>query len=192
MTFFEANPDSSIRKAAQILHIKKSSLHRILKYFLKMHPYKISIHQYLSNNAKLKRLEFCTKINIMFEEEELDEKAIIFTDEAHFWLHGYVNKQNYRFWGTENPFYSTAKPLHSQKVTAWTAISRKGIYIQFFENTVTGESYKQLLEDKFLRYARKKGLVNGYYFMQDGAPPHRTKPVFDLLNDNYGNRVIAH
>ena len=30
-------------------------------------------------------------------------KIIIFSDEAHFDLSGYVNKQNCRIWGTENP-----------------------------------------------------------------------------------------
>ena len=30
-------------------------------------------------------------------------KKIIFSDEAHFDLGGYVNKQNARIWGTENP-----------------------------------------------------------------------------------------
>ena len=29
----------------------------------------------------------------MFEDRELDEKLILFTDEAHFYLNGYVNKQ---------------------------------------------------------------------------------------------------
>ena len=30
-------------------------------------------------------------------------KKIIFSDEAHFDFGGYVNKQNCRIWGTENP-----------------------------------------------------------------------------------------
>ena len=33
----------------------------------------------------------------------LAKKKIIFSDEAHFDLGGYVNKQNCRIWGTENP-----------------------------------------------------------------------------------------
>ena len=30
-------------------------------------------------------------------------KKFFFSDEAHFDLDGYVNKQNYRIWGTQNP-----------------------------------------------------------------------------------------
>ncbi|GFT29725.1 hypothetical protein TNCV_4891371 [Trichonephila clavipes] len=30
-------------------------------------------------------------------------KRILFSDEAHFWLNGYVNKQNCRVWSEANP-----------------------------------------------------------------------------------------
>ncbi|GFW09762.1 hypothetical protein TNCV_868241 [Trichonephila clavipes] len=30
-------------------------------------------------------------------------KRILFSDEAHFWLNGYVNKQNCRIWSEANP-----------------------------------------------------------------------------------------
>jgi len=43
----------------------------------------------------MKRVEFCKTINGMFEDRKLDEKLIIYRDEAHFWLNDYVNKQNY-------------------------------------------------------------------------------------------------
>ena len=33
----------------------------------------------------------------------LAKKKIIFSEEAHFDLGGYINKQNCRNWGTENP-----------------------------------------------------------------------------------------
>jgi len=56
-----------------------------------MYPYKITSHQLLTERAMAKRVEFCKTINRMFEDGELDEKFIIYTDEAHFWLNGYVN-----------------------------------------------------------------------------------------------------
>ncbi|EZA51526.1 hypothetical protein X777_09741 [Ooceraea biroi] len=81
--------------------------------------------------------------------------------------------------------------LFTQKVSAWAAISVKGVYLQFFEGTVTGESYKELLENNFFPYAKKRGLVNRFYFMQDGATPHRTRDVFESIHKVYGNRVIG-
>ena len=37
------------------------------------------------------------------EDVDFGKKKIIFSDEAHFDLGGYVNKQNCRVWVTENP-----------------------------------------------------------------------------------------
>ena len=39
-------------------------------------------------------------------------KKIIFSDEAHFDLGGYVNTQNYCIWGTENPHGHIEKSMH--------------------------------------------------------------------------------
>ncbi|GAB1864039.1 DUF4817 domain-containing protein [Camponotus japonicus] len=57
--YFEQNPNASIRKGAQALKISKTTLHRILKHFLNMHPYKITSHQLLTERAMAKRVEFC-------------------------------------------------------------------------------------------------------------------------------------
>ena len=37
---------------------------------------------------------------------------ILFSDEAHFWLNGYVNKQNCRIWDEEQPEEVQELPLH--------------------------------------------------------------------------------
>ncbi|GFU68371.1 hypothetical protein TNCV_3077591 [Trichonephila clavipes] len=39
-------------------------------------------------------------------------KRILFSDEAHFWLNGYVNKQNCRIWSEANPQVNVETPLH--------------------------------------------------------------------------------
>ncbi|GFV05706.1 DUF4817 domain-containing protein [Trichonephila clavipes] len=41
-------------------------------------------------------------------------KRILFSDEAHFWLNGYVNKQNCRIWSEANPQVSVETPLHPE------------------------------------------------------------------------------
>jgi hypothetical protein len=40
---------------------------------------------------------------------------LIMSDEARFHFNGYVNKQNFRYWATENPDMLHQKPLHSEK-----------------------------------------------------------------------------
>ncbi|GFV39115.1 putative DD41D transposase [Trichonephila clavipes] len=44
-------------------------------------------------------------------------KRILFSDEAHFWLNGYVNKQNCRIWNGANPQVYVESPLHPEKLT---------------------------------------------------------------------------
>ncbi|GFX16038.1 uncharacterized protein TNCV_4702971 [Trichonephila clavipes] len=44
-------------------------------------------------------------------------KRILFSDEAHFWLNGYVNKQNCRIWSQANPQVYVETPLHPEKLT---------------------------------------------------------------------------
>ena len=42
---------------------------------------------------------------------------IFFSDEAHFTLCGYVNKQNVHIWGSKNPHVIEESLLHPEKVT---------------------------------------------------------------------------
>ncbi|GFX40090.1 histone-lysine N-methyltransferase SETMAR [Trichonephila clavipes] len=49
-------------------------------------------------------------------------KRILFSDEAHFWLNGHVNKQNCRIWSEANPQVYVETPLHPEKLTVWCAL----------------------------------------------------------------------
>ncbi|GFS90292.1 hypothetical protein TNCV_509011 [Trichonephila clavipes] len=49
-------------------------------------------------------------------------KRIMFSEEAHFWLNGYVNKQNCRIWSEANPQVYVETPLHAEKLTVWCAL----------------------------------------------------------------------
>ncbi|GFV52747.1 DUF4817 domain-containing protein [Trichonephila clavipes] len=57
-------------------------------------------------------------------------KRILFSDEAHFWLNGYVNKQNCRIWSEANPQVYVETPLHPETLTVWRALWAGGILLQ--------------------------------------------------------------
>ncbi|GFU62558.1 hypothetical protein TNCV_1313941 [Trichonephila clavipes] len=61
-----------------------------------------------------------------------DETQGVFTkcDEAHFWLNGYVNKQNCRIWSEANPQVYVETPLHPEELTVWCALWACGILLQ--------------------------------------------------------------
>ena len=82
------------------------------------------------------------------------KKKIIFSDEAHFDLGGYVNKQNCCIWGTENPHAYVEKPTHPKRVTVWYGFWSRGIIGPFFfENeqgevvTVNGDRYRAMMNE---------------------------------------------
>ncbi|GFW37515.1 hypothetical protein TNCV_861221 [Trichonephila clavipes] len=56
-------------------------------------------------------------------------KRILFSDEAHFWLNGYVNTQNCPIWSEANPQVYVETPLHPEKLTVWCALWAGGILL---------------------------------------------------------------
>lgn len=75
---------------------------------------------------------------------ELDLHKIRFTDECHFDVEGYINKQNDRHWGRENPRELQTRTAHPARITVWCAISAYGIISPFsFNSTVKAASYKE-------------------------------------------------
>ncbi|GFT59329.1 transposase [Trichonephila clavipes] len=57
-------------------------------------------------------------------------KRILFSDEAHLCLNGYVNKQNCRIWSEANPQVYVETPLHPEKLTVWCTLWVGGILLQ--------------------------------------------------------------
>ena len=45
--------------------------------------------------------------------------------------------------------------------------------------------------DKFIPLAQGLDAINSYWFMQDGALPHRTNNVFEVLNEHFPSRVLG-
>ncbi|GBM62578.1 hypothetical protein AVEN_224375-1 [Araneus ventricosus] len=157
-----------------------------------MFPYQFQSHQAIPIKAVLQRFDFANEILTMIVIEGFDVGCIWFTDEAHFHLNGFVNKQNWRFWESENPRLCEEKPLHSPKVTAWVAVCSRGIIGPFsVRETISSERYITILEQFVSTQLALKDRQRIEWFMQDGAPPHRTEKVFRFLNEHFRNRVIA-
>ncbi|GFU20114.1 putative DD41D transposase [Trichonephila clavipes] len=99
-------------------------------------------------------------------------KRILFSDEAHFWLNGYVNKQNFRLWSEANPQVYVETPLHPEKLTVWCALWAGGIIGPYFFKNDESQSME-------------------LWFQQDGATCHTARATIDLLKDTFGDRLIS-
>ncbi|GFV32132.1 putative transposable element [Trichonephila clavipes] len=124
-------------------------------------------------------------------------KRILFSDEAHFWLNGYVNKQNCRIWSEANPQVYVETPLHPEKLTVWCALwAGEIIGPYFFKNdeghnvTVNGDRYRAMIINFFISELINHD-VQELWFQQDGATCHTASATIDLLKDTFGDRLIS-
>ncbi|GFX08423.1 histone-lysine N-methyltransferase SETMAR [Trichonephila clavipes] len=99
--------------------------------------------------------------------------ASVTVDEAHFWLNGYVNKQNCRIWSEANPQVYVETPLHPEKLTVWCALWAGGIIGPYFFKNDEGHNVTEL------------------WFQQDGATCHTARATIDLLKDTFGDRLSS-
>ncbi|GFV10533.1 uncharacterized protein TNCV_2584271 [Trichonephila clavipes] len=95
-------------------------------------------------------------------------QRILFSDEAHFWLNGYVNKQNCRIWSEANPQVYVETPLHPEKLTVWCALWAGGIIGPYFKNdeghnvTVNGDCAGFPKEGELAKFWDLKERVSKY------------------------------
>jgi predicted RNA-binding protein (virulence factor B family) len=90
----------------------------------------------IPENLFQKRLYICNKMlqKLQLDSDLLDK--IWFSNESHFYLDGYFNKQNWRIWGSEKPEKFIQKSAHPKYVTVCCAISAQGLIGHyFFENS---------------------------------------------------------
>ncbi|GFW89342.1 putative DD41D transposase [Trichonephila clavipes] len=119
-------------------------------------------------------------------------KRILFSDEAHFWLNGYVNKQNCRLWSEANPQVYVETPLHPEKLFG----PLYGLVESFFKNdeghnvTVNVDRYRAMITN-FLIPELNNHDVQERWFQQDGATCHTARASIDLLKDTFGDRLIS-
>ena len=191
------SPSTSIRHRAQQLNISRCSVQRILTKDLHLHAYKIQLTQELHPEDHAQRRTFS---NWILEQQQIDcdfSKKIIFTDEAHFQLGGYVNKQNCRIWGTENPQVIQQLPMHSPRVTVWCGFWVGGVIgPYFFENdagnavTVNGVRYRDMITNFLWKELNGMDLED-IFFQQDGATCHTAAETMQLLQTKFHGRVIS-
>lgn len=105
----EENRGVSIRRRSSKLDIPQTSFYRILNKDLRFKACKLQLAQ--------QRRDFGDWVPEMHENDPKFHRNIILTDEACVHLDGYANKQNYRFWRSENPTFIIEKTLHSQFLT---------------------------------------------------------------------------
>jgi hypothetical protein len=122
--------------------------------------------------------------------------VVLASDEAHFHLSGYVNKQNFLYWAANNPRQLHERSLHSKHVTVWCAVADFGpIGPYFFKEdvetvTVTSGSYVQMLRI-FLEPKLKERGNPAVWFQHDDGTAHTARGSMGVLRKMFPRRLIS-
>ncbi|GFV65615.1 transposable element tc3 transposase [Trichonephila clavipes] len=186
---------TSVRRVKESLNLPRSAVQKIMQNILRYYPYKLQFVQellpYDFETRYLISLQFLARLKVDPEKYW----NILWTDEAHFHLDGSVNTHNCRIWETDNPHSILRVPLHSTKVTVGYGFSASFILgLYFFEElgaggpvtcSLTGQRYASLLRNKIIPDLQALQCLSRIIFMQDGAPPHITRCVTDVLKHHF-------
>jgi len=194
-------PRLGTHRRAASLDLSRSTLRRLLKD-ANMYPYRMQRHHELQLPDLPKRVTFGNWFEQKCIADLNYDDTILYTDECHVDISGYVNSQNAVHWGTSRPTEVISRPLHPIRVTIWIAISSAGLIGPYFveENgrtvTVNGQRYLDILENHFYPDLSDFTISNpqldpNWSFMQDGARPHIYNPARDFLNQKFSNRTIG-
>lgn len=117
-------PSKSVRRLSAEVNIGKTTAHKALRQELHLFPYKVmAVHELQSFDAE-KRMAYCRWFKSLIARRGDDFlHNVFFSDEAWFHLNGHVNSQNSRVWSSGNLHILHERPLHSEKIGVWVAMS---------------------------------------------------------------------
>ncbi|GFV31619.1 DUF4817 domain-containing protein [Trichonephila clavipes] len=162
-----ASGTSSAREATRRLGLSPSSVRNILRRILQLYPYMQSCHELLPADTA-QREAFAKWAFSKMEQDPTWVFNILWTDEAHFSLHGDVNNHNCRIWATSN------------SINGWIT------------ETVNSQRYLTLLRETVVPCLIQRGQISNATFMQDRATSHTANPVKVFLIQTFGeDRIVS-
>jgi len=178
----------AIEVSAEGRSVSHTSVHNILRDSGFRGYHERSVHE-LKPEDFPRRVEMARALLNKMDEDPTLLERIIWTDEAKFELSGAVNSHNTIYWSKSNPHrIRETRRIDQRGIMVWVGIHANGIVGPYeIEGTLTGQKYHDLLENQILPEID----TNEFWWMQDGAPAHRTRVVKELLRDHFEDRVVA-
>jgi hypothetical protein len=122
--------------------------------------------------------QFCECLQHRVHEYEEFVNKIVWSDEATIMMNGTVNRRSCVYWVPETPHIHVDKAVSLPGLTVWRGLSYRGLIgLFFFEGTVTGPMYLNILWTSILTSILQLCGNEPYYFQQDGEPPHYDRDV---------------
>jgi len=103
-----------------------------------------------------------------------------------------VNQHNCVYWAPGNPHVHVEKEVNLPGLEVWCGLSLRGLIGPFFfEGTITGNVYLDMLRTSILSAIRTHFGNDRFYFQQDSAPPHFQRDVTAYLYENLPGQWIG-
>jgi hypothetical protein len=184
-----ASPRKSLRVLLQETGLSRSTCQGAAKES-GLHAYRFRVVQELKQQDYDKRMTYCCWFQTFIDENPGILDYVWFSDDTWFHLSGYVNSQNTRLWGSENPHALFEETLHSQKVGVFCALSQRRIIgPMFFDTTVTSQMYIELFRE-FVNQLDDQELTLSYY-QQYGDTSHTSGVSMAKVESFFPDRVIT-
>lgn len=120
------------------------------------------------------------------------------SDEVHFHLSGFVNKQIFRYWSDTNSRLLYETVHHSQKFREWRASLANGsIGSLFFENEVqnlvivNSVRYAAMIRNFLTPRIAYFSVNEDTLFQQDEATSHTASILMNTVNALFSSRIIS-
>lgn len=147
---------------------------------------------FLSDEDKRNRVQFAHEMLEMKRQDPSFFSKIFWTDECNIRIGDPRSTSGIRFYSKTNPHFRFAVKHSRQGVMVWVAISPLGtIGPRFLVTTVTGRSYRYLLDHHFFPQAEELAGGEDYWFQHDGASVHYAETVVRDLNNRLPGRWIG-
>ena len=135
-----------LRQWSREFGIEKSSVHRILRA-QDWKPYIPKLVRALNEDNPDRRLQFWEWFLHKCHEREDFQDSIVRSDEATFKFNGIINRHNCVYSANENPNNVEENIVNLPGVAVWCGLPSRGLIGPYiFEETVTGQTYLQMLE----------------------------------------------
>ena len=96
------------------------------------------------------------------------------------------------YWSSENLHIHLKKHVNLLGLTVWCGLSSRSLIGPFFfEGTVTGALYLDILQTSILPAIREPYEDESFYLQQDGAPPHYQRDVRMYLDETLPGRWVG-
>lgn len=187
------NPHTSIRSVAREQGLNYYCVQKILSKN-KMHPYHIQLHQELNDDDFERRIAFCRWALQKVNRQRYFFDHVLFGDEATFHKNGCVNRHNFHYYSSTNPYHVVTHSQTRWSLNVWGGII--GEYVvgpYFFDGHLNAEMYLDflvnqlpvLLEEVPLRIRQRM------WFLHDGAPVHSNQLINGELDERFPGRWIG-